>query len=273
MKVIFKVVLYLAAAVGVERFCHFQTDGFAIQKIRSEVAGSFKRKVKPEISEMLSQKFFYLASGGSCYAFESADGKYVLKLFKQHHLKGKKRVRVFESCRLAFEEFKEETGLLFAHLDKSEELKIPLTLVDKLGISHELQADEVEFLLQKKAEMAYSHIDRLMGLNDLEGAKRAIDQILLLSLQIAEKGIKDLDPNVETNLGFVEGRAIKIDVGPLVRDVQDSRSNKRLHKQLIKPKDQLKARLESSHPELYQYLKNQEEDYESLCRRKCGGAS
>ncbi|MBI2742353.1 MAG: hypothetical protein HYX48_00350 [Chlamydiales bacterium] len=263
MKVVYKAALFLLIFLGVERFCHWQTDGFALQKVLTRMEGGAQKKADPVVIEALSQKFFYLASGGSCYAFQSADGKYVLKLFKQHHLHGKKRERVFESCKLAFQEFKEETGLLCVHLNRDEELKTSFTLVDKLGIAHLLFADDVQFLLQKKAEMAYSHIDRLMAENNIEGAKRAVDQILLLPAQIARKGIKDLDPNVKTNLGFIGDRAVKIDVGPFVRDARFT-DERYVGKQLVKPKRQLQNWLKSHYPELYQYLKNQDSKDESL---------
>ncbi|MBS0605157.1 MAG: hypothetical protein JSS60_09020 [Verrucomicrobia bacterium] len=37
-----------------------------------------------EVDRILTQKFTYLARGSQAFAFISEDGKYVLKLFKQH---------------------------------------------------------------------------------------------------------------------------------------------------------------------------------------------
>src|SRR5579871_916778 len=41
-------------------------------------------KEQKEIERILSQKFTYLARGSQAFAFISEDGRYVLKMFKQH---------------------------------------------------------------------------------------------------------------------------------------------------------------------------------------------
>lgn len=277
MKKYKKILLYGLAALAVGRFCHWQTDGFTVMKIQADLpfhpeweCTSLSQNDQNKVERILSQKFTYLASGGSCYVFESEDGRFVLKLFKHHRLypyswatglplprslqekidhHQKKRARVFASCKNAFEELRESTALIFVHLNKTEVTGSHLTLVDRLGIVHEVSADNVEFLLQKKAEMSYSHIDRLMEQGDLQGAKRAVNEIRTLIWEIAHKGFKDLDPNVHTNVGFIDGRAVKIDVGPLVRD--DKRKEMR---RAVKSTNRLNKWLKDRYPELYESL-------------------
>lgn len=249
-----KFFLFLFLFFAVERFCHFQTDGFCLTKVRSNLEFRSEWEVllpgveeRESIEQILSQPFTYLAGGGSCYVFESRDGKYVLKLFKHHHLdplpwlqrfpipsgvrnalekREKKRERIFASCKSAFEQMRDLTGLVFVQLNKQKKIHTPLLLIDKLGIQYEIPSHEVEFLLQKKAEMAYSHIDRLMMKQDLEGAREALVQLSSLMHEVARRGFKDLDPNVETNFGFVENQAVKIDVGPFVPGVTKRPANR-----------------------------------------------
>ena len=250
-----KIVLYTLLVVAAERFCHWQTDGFTIQKIQADVAFHPEWECTPlsneeqsSIEGILAQKFSYLGSGGSCYVFGSEDGRFVLKLFKHHRLYPypwarhlplphflkekidryqRKRARVFASCKSAFEELRGCTALVFVHLNKTEVTGSHLTLVDKLGIVHKIPADNVEFLLQKKAKMSYSHIDQLIARRDIEGAKKAVNEIRSLIWQIALKGFRDVDPNVETNVGFIDNQAVKIDVGPLVKDEKRKRDETR----------------------------------------------
>nr|NGX60255.1 hypothetical protein [Chlamydiota bacterium] len=115
--------------------------GFSLAKIRSPFEKSSKWEIdqlpayeKEELHGILSQDFNYLGSGAQCYAFFSADGKYVLKFFKMKHLIPKKWLKLipfpgfeqyrfkkidtrilrhqelFTSYKMAYDELKEETG-------------------------------------------------------------------------------------------------------------------------------------------------------------------
>ncbi len=274
MKFVYKFLLGCLVLVAVERFCHWKTAGFTIQKIQPKIhdTSSDDRRLTQEEISLLSQNFKFLSSGGSCYAFESEDGKYVLKLFKQHHLypfswanalplphflkerltaKQRKRERVFNSCKIAYRDFKEKTGLIALHLSLTDQELPTINLVDKLGIAHRLSLGKIEFILQKKAEMAYPHFVRLMKENDLEGAKRAVDEILQLVAYFPAHGVRDLDPNIKTNCGFIGNRAIKIDVGPLIRDEREQTA---IQKRVSKASRQLKRWLNEHYPELASYL-------------------
>jgi hypothetical protein len=264
------------------RFCHWQTDGFTLSKIHSESV--FEKKWETpspnaEILKILAQKFTYLSCGNTCYVFESEDGKFVLKFFKQHHLyplswigdvpipklqkRREKKERVFTSCKLAFDELKEETGLVYLHLNPTHGALPRLTFTDKIGISHTVPLDQLQFLLQKKAENAYSHIQCLLKNHDYIGAKKGIEEILKLMVTISEKGFNDLDPNIGTNLGFIENRPVKIDVGPLVKDTR-LQEIVFLEKKKAKALTRLKKWVKLNLPDFFELLERT--DDKSLCR-------
>ena len=131
MKKTVKILVFLLCFACVERFCHKQTHGFQLHKIRSSLSFTPEWDVQPlpnsemqTVKTALTQPYYYLDSGGQCYAFVSADGKYVLKFFKHHHMRQKsllplfqatreKRLQgIFTSCILAYNRFREGTRLL-----------------------------------------------------------------------------------------------------------------------------------------------------------------
>ncbi len=285
MKSVFKILLFCVIFLGVERFCHWQTGGFTLQKIRSipscrpiGVSSPLTNDQLEHVQSILSQPFSYCGSGNSCYAFQSHDGSYILKVFKQHHLhplpwanklplrshwrahlekKQCKRERVFLSCIHAFDELRELTGLIYVHLHPTHQINQSITLIDRLGIEHHLAADASDFVLQKKAVLARAHFDQLIEENDLKAAERSLQSIAELHAKIAERGFKDLDPNIETNVGFIDGKAIKIDVGCLVKD--ERFCNERLaQKHVQKAIQRFKQNLLLHHPELSQDIETRQ---------------
>jgi hypothetical protein len=181
------------------------------------------------ISAALSQPFTFLDCGQECYAFASADGKLILKVFKHHHVrqaallarlthlpyfeklareKRERQARNFASCKLAYEELKDETGLIFAHLKKTSVHLPTVTLIDKLGIQHKVALDEIQFLVQRRAELLIPTLR-----TGTEHAKESITSLLKLISKRCEQGVDDRDPVLSRNYGFLDTRAIIIDVG------------------------------------------------------------
>ncbi len=263
------------------KFCSHQTDGFTLLKIQSTLRYDprFETGPPPErLASLLDQPFTYLNSGGQCYAFLSQDKTVVLKLFKHHlrrvpwlfdHLplpqsyaalrqkqrekRASKLVRDFTSYTLCFHSLQEESGLLYTHLNKTKELGLHATLIDKLGIAHSLDLDNFEFVLQKKADLALGHLQRLIEREEFEEAKKRIDSIFTLILSRCEKGIYDEDPRLHCNLGFLEDKAMLIDVGRLRLD--ESRRQKEIYKRDVeKMVVPLLKWLEKQSPQLAKYL-------------------
>jgi hypothetical protein len=226
-----------------------QNDGFYIANIEAP-KGS-----KPPIIQVallphdlqcanaiLEQEFFYLGRGFQCYAFESKDKQYVLKFFRYQRLQlpfvydwvgrlppfakaREKRIRelerrkmhIFRGFALAFKEAKEETALIYVHLAKTMNKHPAITIVDKAKNRYRVNLDDVEFLIQRRAQHIKPVFDSLMLEGKVDEAKRRIDQIFDLLYTCAKRGIQDTDKSLirKNNLGFLPERAIYIDTGKL----------------------------------------------------------
>ncbi|NGX39058.1 MAG: hypothetical protein KR126chlam1_00378 [Chlamydiae bacterium] len=241
LKKLFLSFLFCFAALCLYTFCRSQTDGFTIAKIRSSPSFSFScpPKQAEEFSpKIFEQPFFYLGSGAQTFAFVSEDGKYVLKLFSHHKgrhpLQGiafalpppwKKRLEAtvakrerrlinnFNGYAIASEYFFDESGLLYLHLAKGNELQKTVTLYDKIGVVHKIDLDEVEFVLQKKADLIYPTLALWIAEESLEKSEQALTELVALLHTRGRRGIYDKDPDLETNFGFVDSVPIQFDTG------------------------------------------------------------
>ena len=282
---VLKVAFGIWAFFQVSAFCEKQTDKFRLTRIFSTLQHDARWETTPlsevqskEVDAILSQKYTYLGSGGQCYAFLSEDGKSVIKFFKHHRrtlpawikilplpiqlaVKREKRLRAkegkllrdFASYKLSFERLKQETGVIFVHLNKTSHLNKQLMIVDKLNIEHKLSLDDVEFVLQKKADLVYPHIKELVKKNDQEGAQKAIRSIVELIVSRCQKGVFDEDPRIHRNFGFIEDNALIIDVGRLIHDPERKKPEVYI-KDLHKITARFKAWLTEKHPTLVPVL-------------------
>jgi hypothetical protein len=207
-------------------------------------APSPDEQLKNQAAVILRQRFSYLGCGTQVTAYESADHRYVIKFFNPRNtikeswfhktsrlcrmssLKwiaktyGGKKERLhkfFERYRLAFQDIRNEAGLVYLHLDQSTVLSQKLEVVDKEGRTHQLDLNVCPFVLQKKVELTLTHLDKLMGKGDVEGAKEAVRQIYALFLSRAKKGYTDKLQTLDKNYGFAEGRAVQLDVGRICK--------------------------------------------------------
>jgi hypothetical protein len=243
------IALFVLVSVGgyffVEKKLDRQNDGFSIQKIASTIPNSPLWDL-PEISDeakyILKQQFHYLGRGLQCYAFQSSDGKYVLKFMRHQRLEPhlfftllpnlpgfrslkeqqealcQKRVGyLFRSLKLAIEQVPEETGLLAVQLNKGEKRYGKVVIFDKKERRYEVLLDSTEFVLQKKAELVKPTLTGLMKQGKVTDAKERISQIFRLLSDCAKKGVCDTDGSLirKNNLGFLSDRAIYIDTGKL----------------------------------------------------------
>jgi len=277
MRWIFFIILF----VCVGHFCRKQTDDFTLLAIRSHRPYDSSWETAPPSSEVraaLNQPYTYYGKGGQSFIFFSQDGKFVLKFFKQKvftypayleyfpipfvidKYKAKKRwkrqdklLRDFSSYKASFEELQEETGVLFAHLNKTSYFQQSLTIVDKLGIAHSLSLDEVDFVLQKRAVLVYDKIQQLMESGKEEEAKQAISSVFSLIHKRCQKGFHDRDPNIRTNCGFLEDKAIKIDVGRFVKS-PSMQSREVYSRELIRITAPFKEWISETHPSLLPFF-------------------
>lgn len=283
MKRIILVLLLIFSLTGCSR-----PKGFTIKKITSlheaapewEVENSLSRG---ELDAMMNQPYTYLGSGNHTYAFGSEDGHYVIKFFKQKHMKThtwvdvlpipakrifypmgkidrriKEREESFTSYKIAFEELPEETGILYLHLNKTKHLKIPLTLIDQNGESFTLDLDSMEFLVQKRADLAFQYLQKLYKEGQVEEAEQAIVSLLDVVAKRSQKGIYDKDLQLFKNFGFSRGQAMEIDIGEYRRDIAPHPTYEELQTLSLQIRDFVKMyapkHLKSAEQEMKSYI-------------------
>src|SRR3569832_2263561 len=120
---------------------------------------------------------------------------------------------IFNSYKLAYENLKQDAGLVYVHLNKGSNLKTQLKVVDRLGRTHTIDLDNVEFVVQEKAELIFTHFQRLLKNGDKEGVQKKICSLLELVQRRIDLGISDHDKAVKHNYGFIGDRAIHLDIG------------------------------------------------------------
>ena len=163
----------------------------------------------PEVRAILQQPFDYLGKGSQSFAFASRDGHYVLKIFRRPKNLQNVATGLFRSLRgtaIAYRLAAEETGLLYVHLNQTNQQLPTVKLKDPLRRSLYLKLDQYWFVLQKRSislEEAFAQ----------GPVQPRIDAFLaLLSSRIA-KGIGNSDANISRNFGFVGERALEFDCG------------------------------------------------------------
>ena len=218
-----KLLLFVLAFYFLGKFCHKETDGFALAKVSTY----FLEEDLPSIEAIPAATFRYLGKGGQSYIFVSEDDRYVLKLFRSSRLnilkllpfekqiaKQENRIRqTLQSYSIADRCLKEETGLIGVHLTKAGHLSTQLKIIDKLGIVHPLNPNDYPFIIQEKAVLVKERISQLMNSGNLLEAKQALSNLFALIEERKAKGIGDGDANVTKNFGFCGDRAIQIDGG------------------------------------------------------------
>lgn len=238
------------AVFALARVYYRATDDFRIANMTYEIPHHKEWEIDPlnpaekeKLDHILSQKFFYIGKGAQSYAFGSEDQKYVLKFFKFKHLKPslfvnllppippfksykeqqtlrkqKKLDSVFTGYRLAYGVHKEQSGIIFAHLNKTNDLHRQVTVVDKIGLEQKIDLDPIVFVVQEKARTMRTVMTDLLSHGELTLAQYRIDQIFDLYLSEYQKGVYDRDHGVMHNTGFVGDKPIHLDVGKLTHD-------------------------------------------------------
>lgn len=227
----------------------------------------------PMLNAILSQPFTYLGEGHQCIAFESQDHQYVLKIPLRksppwwHQLpflaqKQQKEITysihkklIKDSARylLAFEHLREETGLIYVHLNRTTFLNRKIQVQDKAGKHHIIDLDPIEFFLQKKAQLIIPTLDQWMKEGQIDHAKQGLTNLVKLFYTRFSKGIEDPEQHLEGNFGFLGTEAVQIDIGHIRKQQQplDKAVEKEKIWRLLAP---LKKQLESNYPELDRHL-------------------
>jgi len=276
-------VLLAIAVFGTARFCHHETAGFKVSKIRDNIipgnpfpAPSYSAAYQEEIETILREPFTFLGRGLQTFAFLSADGNYVLKIFnnspqwksswfkkipmewaqKKGALLSAKYSAWQQSAQLCYEEMQKETGLLYLHLAPTSNQLPSVQLIDCLNISNSIEVIHTAFVIQKRAKLVYPTLLSMRKKSDHETATQAITALLnMIEVRFA-KGISDSDPLIRTNFGFVEAEPIQIDIGPFAKSpaVQDPLFFKR---EMIRICQSMKEWVAANYPEISPFVEEE----------------
>lgn len=233
---------------GYERY-YQAIDGFRLGNVCGPFTYDPAWKIKStkkqiaHVKTILNQPFTYLGKGGQAYAFVSQDGQYVLKLLKFKFLRPKaynrltafipfmedrvtydvqgrqkKFYELYQGYKWAYQMNKEGSGLIYLHFNPTFNHFGAVTLYDKLGRKHQLELDQVAFILQEKGVLLDQLLHEKLNVNDLEGAKNLLNQFFDAIVAQYNKGLYDRDYGHVHNAGFVRDRPIHIDMGKITYD-------------------------------------------------------
>lgn len=286
IKKLFFLGLLAVALYGGGRLYYAVTGGFTMSNIESDLAYHPKWDTHPltpseqeEIRTILKQPFTYLGKGCQAYVFASPDDQYVIKFFKYQRFrpqawldylsfipavadyqkqkvidKQDKLDRVFTSWKIAFEDLKDETGVIYVHLNKSNDWNQKITIRDKLGLLHQVDLDQTEFMLQHKAVMLAPAIRQLADTGKTEEASLLIDKLLVMLMSEYARGYADNDHALMQNTGVLNGTPIHIDIGQFIRN--ESVKAPKVYKQELYDKTyNFHQWLVSRYPELAEHLR------------------
>lgn len=287
-KILIVSIIVLLLAYGSGRLYFQVTAGFTESNITSSLVPEERWKIKAltdrqkkEIDQALAQNYTYLGKGCQSYVFASQDGKYVLKFFKYQRFrpqgwldyfafipavdeyrlgkieqKNQKLENIFTSWKIAYDELQEETGILYIHLNKSQDLRKSLVLYDKIGMKHTLDLDQYEFMLQKRAHMLTATIDNYMEQQEVAKAKELIDNLLQMILSEYQRGLGDNDHALMQNTGVLGNQPVHIDVGQFVRR-EDFKESTCYKQELFNKTYKFRIWLKKYHPEISSYVDQQ----------------
>ncbi|HEY4255520.1 MAG TPA: hypothetical protein VGM34_04160, partial [Chlamydiales bacterium] len=202
------------AAVG--KSWHLARGGFRFDRCVSDPAFIFLgQEPSLEQSQALSQPFRYLAAGRQSYVFESADGKYVLKLprtdiyraapWREAGDRQFRKASVSKSIELSL-------GLLHAETKlQAIAWPHPVTLIDRLG--RQRSWSRSVWLLQPKTLTLSQQIERALRAGDSASARHAVQSFAALLSRIQKKGVVCKDLSFTSNIGYDGKEAFFIDTG------------------------------------------------------------
>lgn len=248
IKIVCLLLIGAALIYGGGRLYYATTGGFLVSNITSDLAydsqwdtHSLGEQEKAEISHALDQEYTYLGKGCQSYVFASRDGNYVIKFIKFQRFypqkwinlftfipsvdryqqtkkieKGQNLNKLFQSWKIAYENLQPETGVVYVHLNKSDEWHKSITVRDKIGLTHTIDLDQMEFMVQRRASMLADWLNDLMSKGQVEEAKATIDRLITMLLSEYARGYADNDHAIMQNTGILDGRPIHIDAGQFI---------------------------------------------------------
>ncbi len=283
--VTFLFLICLIASAG--RGWHWAKDGFNINRIRSAFPASKEEPIPEEVAAALKQPYSYLGQGRQYYAFKSSDGKYVLKLprldryeipfwlqacpfpFLDEYRKqiGIQRLTrlegLMESARIASEELREQTAVLYVHFHKTEGKSHYTEIIDRLGRHFQVELNHAPFVLQEKKSLMALAFDGALASADRDQAKAILESYLKIIAYRSNKGIYSKDYSYFRNYGIEEGqkedRCFEIDIGSFYH------TNTRAKTALQETVDHISPWLGNIDPQLKKWFRCKAEEITTSC--------
>ncbi|MBX7067059.1 MAG: hypothetical protein K1X28_07500 [Parachlamydiales bacterium] len=228
-------ILFIAIMLSLPFAATRLTQGFRISKLRLDWPADpkWETSVPASLNEILSEPFTFLGKGVQSFVFESPDKRYVVKLLRFDRKRDKtKYIPLFNACKTAYDRLKEETGLIYVHLNPTA-IDLPIFhCKDAIGRSFEINLNSVRFIVQKKVEELEEVL--LRERNDPIGMQKRLDQFFHLIRSRASIGVWNKDPSLSRNFGFLGGQAIEFDFGNYRIDpnLDPNREMERYHKKM-----------------------------------------
>lgn len=220
-RLILKAVLFGAIFCVLQKFCYRQTDGFFVSYIKAATpSGLFIAQ-----SQVPEQRFHFLEERGGTYTCLSEDKQWLLKFFKSSLFQSEEDVvRLQNRYRIGYHCFRSETGIIELHLAKTQGIEKKLALVDKLGITHQIDLNTASYVVQKNVTPTFVHLSHLIEKGELESAKQSISSLFDLIMKRTRKGLKKKAPALKARFGFSGTQAVEIDLKEYSEVVVDKES-------------------------------------------------
>lgn len=266
--------LYYAATEG---FCpeRITASSYSLPNTESSLSQTQDIALLKEISKT---PFRYLKKGSQAYAFESTDHKYVLKLFKRHHMqdpvwlekipsfgplaqwkkilleKRRKRLHLsLASYILATTRLQKQCAIIAYQLEPSFEHTLPCQLIDGIGRHYIVDLARCGYVLQRKATLIFPTLESWINQQDQASCRKALASIIELIAYRSKLGIHDVDPDLHKNAGLLGTEAMFIDIGSFT-DQKAPLSKESFEADIRKTSKELRSWLATKDPQLASYL-------------------
>jgi hypothetical protein len=258
--------------IGIDRFTRRKKHHFSLSSIAAAPEmppPSLRAKQEKKIEALFNQPFFFFGKSHHAYLFLSEDHKYILKFLKSHALapksalaylplsfnphyrdykhKKEEQARLFTGYQTAFDELKDETGLVYMHLYITHRLNRKITLYEKNSKPLIIDLDKTCFYLQKRAQLIYPRISELMRNGDFETAQTIISSVFTLIEDLRKKGVIDQDLTLYKNFGIIDDKAVQLAIGKLHIDRSRSVCSK---EEIVHIMDPFRRWIQKNYPQL-----------------------
>ena len=153
---------------------------------------------------------------------------------------------------LAYNCFKEESALLAIHLEKSLNCPYRVTITDHLNVNYTVPLKETCFILQKKGDLLFPTIEKLINEEKISDVEEIIDNIFTFIIQRSMSGLQDDDAILEKNYGLLGTKLFQLDTGRLKKSISiaDRASAKEEVRIITEP---LRNKLQTLSPKILQH--------------------